>query len=147
MLNSVLEWAFYHVSDSKLYISDLSIEPRTAVTSSSPDSSHIDLLTGAANVIQALPQNFVALSKEFRRQWRPRHPRQQSLYLNSKEELQKLPFGRVTLSSPQEVATIPESCQPVKGSSHWSQSLEEGFRSSFALWSDDSISVSPLGEY
>ncbi|KAF8318412.1 hypothetical protein DL93DRAFT_2153747 [Clavulina sp. PMI_390] len=147
------EWAFFKVSDSHISISDLTIEGRLPRMQDSPNESRVDLLTGAANALQSIPQNLAAFSKELRLQFRPRHPRQPSLYLQGKEEMQKLPSGRITLASPEDVAVVPEACLAVKGSHFWPVSLLDGFSASFSVWSnktitiyaiDDGLAVSPL---
>lgn len=141
MISSSIGSAFYRIADSKLQVHEFTIEPRTTTDShSATNASHTDLLTEAANAIQAIPQNLAAFSKEWRSQWRPRQHRA-SLYLSSKDELLKLPASRVKFSAPREVARLHSNDQRFKGSHFWPTSLFDGFPSHFVLWTNDMVMV------
>lgn len=141
MIPSLTGPTFYRISDSKLQFNEFTVEPQITALNTPPNTSHTDLLAEAAHVIQAIPQNFVALSKEWRSQWRPRHSRQVSLYLNSKDELIKLPASRIKFTTPREVASVHGIDQPLEGSHFWCASLFDGSSSCFALWTRDTLVV------
>lgn len=144
----MLALEFYRISDAKLYLSTVKITPQavpslTGHNSTSPSGSRTDLLSEAASAFQSIPQNFAAISKELRLQIRPRHPKQPSLYMTGKEELLKLPLGRVQIEEEREVGSLAlEEGASIKGvkllTVGTGSPVSYGY---LAVWSGESIMV------